>query len=69
MPIETPNSVTPDVCCFCGQAVQHLESEGIHLSAHWLEGGHEKSQSWIAHHTCLGERLHDSMSGTGPFLD
>jgi hypothetical protein len=61
--------VTADVCCFCGQGVEHSDEQRLRLSVRWVEEGRERTQSWAAHHACLAERMHDRVSGTGPFFD
>jgi hypothetical protein len=69
MPIDQPRDpVTADRCCFCGHGVQHSDPEWIRLAANWTDEGHEKMQSWGAHHRCLLERMHESVAGTGPFF-
>ena len=60
--------VTADVCCFCGEDVEHTDGERIRLSARWVDDGQEKTQSWGAHRKCLAERMHDRVSGDGPFF-
>ena len=51
-----------------GRAFVQAESEPIRLSARWTEEGNEQTQSWSAHRRCLAERMHESVSGTGPFF-
>ena len=55
-------------CCFCGESIDDTVDGSITVSASWLEGGEERSQDWGAHRTCLAERLHERVRGTGPFF-
>jgi hypothetical protein len=59
---------TADVCCFCGETVQHSDDERIRVSARWIDEGRERTQSWGAHHRCLAERMHGAVMGIGPFF-
>jgi hypothetical protein len=69
IPSNTPKeSVTADACCFCGHGVERSDAQRIRLSVRWMDEGTERTQSWSAHHTCLAERLHERVSGTGPFF-
>ena len=69
MPVNEPRGpVTSDLCCFCGESVEQADAERIRLSARWLEDGQEQTQDWGAHHRCLAERMHPSVSGAGPFF-
>jgi hypothetical protein len=66
MPVDNPRG--PAVCCFCGQAVEQSDRNRIQLSASWVGGGREQTQSWDAHRDCLAERLYEAVAGTGPFF-
>jgi hypothetical protein len=59
---------TAEVCCFCGESVEHFDSERIRLGVRWVEDGQERSQGWEAHKRCLAERMHERAAGTGPFF-
>jgi hypothetical protein len=59
---------TADVCCFCGQVVRHSGADRLSLSVRWKNDATERTQSWGAHRTCLTERMHDTVKGTGPFF-
>jgi hypothetical protein len=56
------------VCCFCGEVVEHSDSERIRLDARWEADGTEREQSWVAHRKCLFDRLHDRARDEGPFF-
>jgi hypothetical protein len=58
----------PEVCCFCGLSVKHSGSERISLSVRWRDAGRERTQDWSAHRSCLAERMHETVSGAGPFF-
>lgn len=60
--------VTSDLCCFCGETVLHSDPGRIRLSVQWVDDGEERTQTWDAHHSCLAERMHDSVNGMGPFF-
>ena len=60
--------VTSDLCCFCGARVDNADSERMRLTVRWVEGGEEREQSWSAHRTCLGERMHEAVKGAGVFF-
>ena len=69
MPLDALRGpVTSDICCFCGQSVEHSDSERIRLSVRWQDGGKERTQSWGAHHECVAERMRERVAGTGPFF-
>jgi hypothetical protein len=68
MPIHAATGRTSDVCCFCGQGIEHTDSERIGIDARWEEGGNERQQSWGAHRKCLRERMHEAVMGEGPFF-
>lgn len=69
MPVDDRRArATPGVCCFCGEVIEEADGERIGLSARWLEGGQERTQSWSAHRTCLAERMHGSAAAAGPFF-
>jgi hypothetical protein len=65
LPVDDARRTSPDVCCFCGEAVEPDGGEFVRLSARWSEGDEERTQSWDAHRSCLAERLHDSASFGG----
>jgi hypothetical protein len=68
MPVdELRGPVTADLCCFCGQSIQAPEQR-IRLSVTWIHAGRERTQSWGAHHRCLAERMHDSLTDSGDFF-
>ena len=70
MPVDRLRGpVTPDVCCFCGEGVEHSENESVRVGVRWGEGANERAQSWSAHRRCLLERMHDRVAGTGPFFE
>ncbi|HEX4519672.1 MAG TPA: hypothetical protein VH063_08850 [Gaiellaceae bacterium] len=60
--------VATDVCCFCGEAVEHATEERLRMTVLWVEDGVEGEQSWAAHRACLSDRLHERVKGTGPFF-
>jgi len=68
MPIRTAAGQTSDLCCFCGQGIEHTDPERIRIDARWEEGGNEREQSWRAHRRCLLERMHEAVMGEGPFF-
>ena len=68
MPIRTVSGQTSDLCCFCGQGIEHTDPERIRIDACWEEGGNECEQSWRAHRRCLLERLHEAVKGQGRFF-
>ena len=71
MPVEDMRAAPgdADVCCFCGESVGDEDGERIRVSARWVDHGDERTQSWGAHRACLEQRIHDSVSGTGPFFE
>ena len=71
MPVDEMRAapVDAELCCFCGKVVADEEGERIRVSARWTDRGDERTQSWEAHRACLAERIHDSVSGTGPFFE
>lgn len=60
--------VTSDVCCFCGERVDQADSERVGVTARWIDERGERTQNWGAHRGCLAERMHERVSGTGPFF-
>jgi hypothetical protein len=69
MPVDDPRGpVTADLCCFCGRSVDGSDPERVRLSAGWLDAGNERTQSWAAHRDCLADRMHESVTGAGPFF-
>jgi hypothetical protein len=71
MPVDEVRAapVDAEVCCFCGEDLGDDADQRIHVSARWTDGGDERTQSWGAHRACFAERIHDSVSGTGPFFE
>jgi hypothetical protein len=65
---ELRGPVRGELCCFCGESVDHVDPQHIWLTARWKVGGDERNQSWGAHHSCLIERMHSSVTNTGPFF-
>jgi hypothetical protein len=61
--------VADDICCFCGDSVGPGDGERIRVTAVWTDLGDEGTQSWGAHRACLATRIHDSVSGAGPFFE
>jgi hypothetical protein len=61
--------VSDDICCFCGRSVSPDDGERIRVTAQWTDVGDEGTQSWGAHRACLAERIHEAVSGTGPFFE
>jgi hypothetical protein len=60
MPVESRSGhPSSDSCCFCGATVEQPEREGVVLSARWIDEGEERTQAWVAHRTCLAERVRD----------
>jgi hypothetical protein len=59
---------TEAICCFCGTSVEYSDIEYTSLSVRWTEDGRERRQQWGAHHRCVAERMHERVSGTGPFF-
>jgi hypothetical protein len=69
MPVREDRGPTAsDVCCFCGEIVEPADSDRISLLARWVEQGEDRTQTWDAHRNCFAVRVHDSVSGTGPFF-
>ena len=68
MPLRAETGRGSDLCCFCGQGIEHTDTERIRIDARWEGGGTERRQSWIAHRTCLLERMHEAVTGQGPFF-
>ena len=68
MPIRTATGQTSDLCCFCGRGIENTDPERTRIDARWEDGGDERHQSWIAHRTCLRERMHDAVIGQGPLF-
>jgi hypothetical protein len=69
IPIEERRGpVPPDLCCFCGQSVELSDPERVRLSVSWIDDGQESTQSWGAHHRCVVERMHESVTGAGAFF-
>jgi hypothetical protein len=60
--------VTSDLCCFCGAPVEGAEGERSLLTVLWVQDGEEREQSWSAHRTCVGERMHETVKGAGVFF-
>jgi hypothetical protein len=71
MPVDEmrPAPVDAELCCFCGEGVGDEDGERIRVSARWIDRSNERTQSWGAHRTCLEQRIHDSVAGTGPFFE
>jgi hypothetical protein len=71
MPVDESRAapVDDDLCCFCGESVGSDDDERIRVSARWVDRGDERTQSWGAHRACLEQRIHDSVSGAGPFFE
>jgi hypothetical protein len=68
MPVREDRDEGDDVCCFCGESVEPADSGRISVLARWVDQGHDRTQAWDAHRKCFAERVHDSVSGTGPFF-
>jgi len=60
--------VTSDLCCFCGALVEGADGERSLLTVLWVQDGEEREQSWSAHRTCVGERMHETVKGAGVFF-
>ena len=70
MPVTTaPQQLTSEICCFCGQVLEHEDPERVRIGVRWERAGDEVEQSWGAHRECLLERLHEQVKGQGPFFD
>jgi hypothetical protein len=65
---DSREPVPGDLCCFCGERVEQASPGRIRLSARWIDGEEERTQSWGAHHDCLSERMHAAVTGAGPFF-
>jgi hypothetical protein len=65
VPVKAPQEPTSEICCFCGEAVEHASSEHIRLEAVWSEDDGERRQSLAAHRRCLAERMHERVRGSG----
>jgi hypothetical protein len=65
---DSTGPVTSDVCCFCGESLEHANPEYIRIAARWEKDGAERQQSWGAHHGCLLERMHERVKEHGPFF-
>lgn len=68
VPVKALRGAVSDACCFCGQAVEHPDSERITISARWGGVGEERTQDWEAHRKCLAERIHERVKDSGPFF-
>ena len=69
LPVSTSKGpVRSDICCFCGESVEHADPEHLRIDARWEQGGDERQQSWGAHQACLLDRMHDRVKGQGPFF-
>ena len=65
---ELRGPVGADICCFCGQSVEHSDAQWIQVTAQWSDSGETRAQSWGAHRKCLAERMHERVAGTGLFF-
>jgi|SRR5580693_7019790 hypothetical protein len=68
LPIPRRGDLAGDVCCFCGETVEHADRERVRLSVRWIDGDDEREQSWGAHQSCVLERLNERVKGQGPFF-
>ena len=69
MPVSAPREYeTPDICCFCGRAVEPADPDRLRIGARWEQDGSQLEQGWGAHRGCLLERLHEQVKGQGPFF-
>jgi hypothetical protein len=70
VPGSTAQVPTPsELCCFCGQHLEHADPERIRVGVSWEAGGSDHQQTFGAHSKCLTERLHETVKGQGPFFD
>jgi hypothetical protein len=68
MPTRTTTGETSNLCCFCGQGIEHTDPERIRIDVRWEDGGNQREQDWRAHRKWLLERLHEAVIGAGPFF-